>query len=108
MIKLHTVHGQTFAINGDLVERVEEFADTHVTLVGGTSYVVTETLDEIVTLVRHDRAIIRALADRYLIEGDLPELPGSEPHVLDHGVAPTPTGLRAFRPNAAESGGDDS
>jgi uncharacterized protein YlzI (FlbEa/FlbD family) len=66
MITLLSANGTTISINGDLVERVEEQAETHITLVGGTSYVVKESLETIVSLVRHDRALIRALADKYL------------------------------------------
>lgn len=35
MITVHSANGTRFAINSDLVEKVKESADTHVTLVGG-------------------------------------------------------------------------
>jgi flagellar protein FlbD len=99
MITLHSANGTAFAINSDLVEKVEESADTHVTLIGGTSYVVEEGLDAIVALVQHDRAIVRALADRYLLAGGLPDNPGL--HVQDRENGPL---LRVFYPLPDETG----
>lgn len=75
------------------MEKVEESADTHVTLIGGTSYVVEERLETIVALVRHDRAIVRALADRYLLSGGLPESPGVLAQERESGTL-----LRVFYP----------
>jgi len=62
VIVLHTVKGDAFAINAGLIERVEGAAETHVTLVNGTSYLVQEPLDEVVRLHREDRAIVQAMA----------------------------------------------
>jgi flagellar protein FlbD len=62
MIVLHTVHGTSFAINAGLIERVEGDTETHVMLVTGTNYVVLESVDEVVTLHREDRARVQALA----------------------------------------------
>jgi flagellar protein FlbD len=93
MITVHSANGTRFAINSDLVEKVEESADTYVTLVGGASYLVEESLDQIVTLVQHDRAIVRALADRYLLTGGLPESPSMEIEEHENGSL-----LRVFYP----------
>lgn len=62
MIILHTIKGQEFAINGGLIERVEQDNETHVTLATGTSYLVREPLSEVVRLHRQDRAKVRVLA----------------------------------------------
>ncbi|HVB06560.1 MAG TPA: flagellar FlbD family protein [Acidimicrobiales bacterium] len=62
MIILHTIKGQEFAINGGLIERVEQDNETHVTLATGTSYLVREPLIEVVRLHRQDRAKVRVLA----------------------------------------------
>lgn len=97
MITLHSANGTAFAINSDLVEKVEESADTHVTLIGGTSYVVEESLETIVALVRHDRAIVRALADRYLLTGGLPESPSVVAQERENGSL-----LRVFYPLPSE------
>ena len=68
MIVLHNVHGTAFAINGGLIERIDSDneVETHVMLVTGTNYVVLESLDEVVTLHREDRARVQALASREL------------------------------------------
>lgn len=60
MIVLHSMKGEPFAINAELIERVEAPAETHVTLVNGTSYVVSEPLEEVVRLHREDRALVQA------------------------------------------------
>jgi uncharacterized protein YlzI (FlbEa/FlbD family) len=98
MITLHSAHGTAFAINSDLLERVEESANTHVTMAGGKSYLVEESLEEIVALVQHDRAIIRALADRYLLSGDLPRRPQ-----VDVDEVESPGTLRVFYPLPEEN-----
>lgn len=66
MIVLHNLHGEAIAINGGLVERVEGDTETHVTLTSGTSYIVRESLDEVVALQREDRAEVQAAAIRRL------------------------------------------
>lgn len=80
MIVLHDLHGQPFGINGALIERVSGGTETHVLLTSGTSYIVTESVDQVVQLHREDRAIVVALARhapippgdrRPLIEGSL-------------------------------------
>jgi uncharacterized protein YlzI (FlbEa/FlbD family) len=62
LLILHTLKGQEFAINGGLIERVEQDNETHVTLATGTSYLVREPLIEVVRLHRQDRANVRVLA----------------------------------------------
>lgn len=64
MITLHNVQGLPVAINGALVERVSGGPETHVMLVNGTSYIVTESLEEVVRLHREDRAAVQAMAER--------------------------------------------
>jgi flagellar protein FlbD len=53
---LTRLNGVAFVLNPDLVERADQTPDTVVTLVDGTKYVVTESLDEFVTLVLTFRA----------------------------------------------------
>ncbi len=62
MITLHNLQGSAIAINGALVERVDGGPETHVMLVNGTSYIVKESIDEVVQLHREDRAIVQAMA----------------------------------------------
>ncbi|MGN6250507.1 MAG: flagellar FlbD family protein [Marmoricola sp.] len=61
MITLTRLSGSVFALNSDLIERVDTTPDTVVTLVDGTKYVVCETLEEIVAAVREYRGQIVAL-----------------------------------------------
>ncbi|MGA1038235.1 MAG: flagellar FlbD family protein, partial [Ilumatobacteraceae bacterium] len=44
MITLTRINGEVFALNPDLIERVEESPDTHITLVDGKHLMVSETL----------------------------------------------------------------
>ncbi len=64
MIPLTRLSGQRFALNPDLMERIEATPDTVISLVDGTKHVVTEGVDEVVALVRHYRASVVALAQR--------------------------------------------
>ena len=60
MILLTRLNGPMFALNPDLVERADCTPDTVITLVDGTKYVVTESLAELVSLVRQYRASVIA------------------------------------------------
>lgn len=62
MISLTRLSGTTFLLNADLVERVDCTPDTVVTLVDGTKYLVSETLDEVLAEVIDYRAAIVARA----------------------------------------------
>ena len=67
MIVVHNVRGEPFAINALLIERVEGGTETHVLLVDGSRYVVTEAIEDVVFLVRQDRAEVEALARRLTV-----------------------------------------
>ena len=62
MIVLHNLRGEPFALNAELIERVEGEAETHVALVTGTTYVVQESEAEVIRLHRLDRAEVQVLA----------------------------------------------
>ena len=62
MIILTRLNGDRFALNSDLVERIDVTPDTVLTLVDSTKYVVVEGLEEIVGLVRDFRASVVARA----------------------------------------------
>lgn len=62
MILLTRLNGTRFAVNPDLMERVQESPDTTVVLVDGTTFIVTETIEEIVDAVSAYRARVVALA----------------------------------------------
>jgi flagellar protein FlbD len=56
MIILTRLNGERFALNPDLLERVDSTPDTVLTLLGGTKYVVSETLEAVIDRVRQFRA----------------------------------------------------
>lgn len=67
MITLTRLTGAVFALNPDLVERVDQTPDTVITLVDGTKYLVRESLSDITTAMRDYRAGVLAAASA--IEG---------------------------------------
>jgi flagellar protein FlbD len=66
MITVTRFNGAAFALNPDLIERIESTPDTVITLVDGAKYVVLESLDDIVTRVRESKAAI--IATSHLME----------------------------------------
>ena len=64
MILVTRLNGPEFALNPDLVERADSTPDTVVTLVDGTKYVIAESVDELIRLVRLYRAGVLADAQR--------------------------------------------
>lgn len=60
--------GQAFAINPDLIERIESTPDTIVVLLDGTRYIVAGSMEDVVELVAEHRATVVArslrIADR--------------------------------------------
>ena len=62
MITLTRLNGGTFALNPDLIERVESTPDTTITLVDATRYVVREGLEEVVYRIREAKASVIALS----------------------------------------------
>ena len=89
MILVTRLNGPEFALNPDLVERADSTPDTVVTLVDGTKYVIAESVDELIKLVRLYRAGVLADAQR-LSEAPEPALvPVREP-VREHGANVVP------------------
>ncbi|SEO78364.1 flagellar FlbD family protein [Trujillonella endophytica] len=62
MIRVTRLNGEQFALNPDLIERVEGHPDTVVFLVDGTKYVVRESVEEVLAGIREYRASILATA----------------------------------------------
>jgi len=62
VIRVTRLNGERFALNPDLVERVEGHPDTVVFLVDGTKYVVAESVEEVLVEIREYRASILATA----------------------------------------------
>lgn len=72
MIIVRRLTGQPFAINPDLIERIECTPDTILVLLDGTRYIVNESLDEVVSLVQDHRAAIVARSLHLGAEGATP------------------------------------
>ncbi len=64
VITLTRLSGSMFALNSDLIERVDSTPDTVITLVDGTKYVVSEGLREVVTMIREYRGAVIAESAR--------------------------------------------
>ncbi|RBY86071.1 flagellar FlbD family protein [Blastococcus sp. TF02A-26] len=62
MIRVTRLNGEQFALNPDLIERVEGHPDTVVFLVDGTKFIVRESVDDVLTAIREYRASILATA----------------------------------------------
>jgi flagellar protein FlbD len=62
MIRLTRLNGPGFALNSELIERLDSTPDTVITMVDGTKYLVTEPIDEIIERIQAFRAgvLIRA------------------------------------------------
>ena len=65
MVTLTRLTGMPFALNPDLIERVDETPDTVITLVDGTKYLVRESLDDVVAAVMDYRARLLAAAGAF-------------------------------------------
>ncbi|MDQ1467249.1 MAG: flagellar protein FlbD [Actinomycetota bacterium] len=81
MITATRLNGPAFALNPDLIERIESTPDTVITLVDGAKYVVRESVDELVERVRESKAAIIALS--HLLEPSSPR--GPTLHVVPDG-----------------------
>ncbi|WP_448642565.1 flagellar FlbD family protein [Geodermatophilus sp. URMC 63] len=62
MIRVTRLNGEHFALNPDLIERVEGHPDTVLFLVDGTKYIVREDVEDVLDEIREYRASILATA----------------------------------------------
>ncbi len=62
MITVTRLNGGVFALNPDLIERVEAMPDTTITLVDGKLFVVRESVEDVVHRVREAKAAVISLA----------------------------------------------
>jgi flagellar protein FlbD len=72
MIIVTRHNGSVFALNPDLIERVEANPDTVISLVAGTKYVVVETLEQIIAAVTAHRADVLRVAAVPVVEHTWP------------------------------------
>lgn len=77
MIVVTRLNKSRFAINPDLIERIQENPDTVVVMVNGAKYVVTESMAEVIGLVMQYRAAVVTLASK-----QEPPAPSSAPASL--------------------------
>jgi flagellar protein FlbD len=64
VITLTRLSGTPFALNSDLIERIDSTPDTVITLVDGTKYVVLEDLTTVVAEIRAYRGAVIAESAR--------------------------------------------
>ncbi|CAB4717146.1 MAG: hypothetical protein F2667_09255 [Actinobacteria bacterium] len=62
MISLTRLSGSVFALNSDLIERIDSTPDTIITLVDGSKYVVAESMSTVIAVIRAHRAEVVALS----------------------------------------------
>ncbi len=62
MIVVTRLNGSAFAVNPDLVERIQETPDTTLIMVDGAKFIVRESLVEVIDLVAAYRARIVGMA----------------------------------------------
>lgn len=70
MVPLTRLTGAPFALNPDLIERVDRTPDTVITLVDGAKYLVRESLEDVVAAVLDYRAQVLSVAHQYEHVGD--------------------------------------
>ncbi|ABK52623.1 flagellar FlbD family protein [Acidothermus cellulolyticus 11B] len=80
MIVVTRLNGPPFALNPDLIERIDATPDTVVTLVDGVKYVVAESVEEVVARIREYRGQVLAAA-----------------YAFERTITPTGRGLRVIR-----------
>lgn len=62
MIVLTRLNRSRFAVNPDLIERVQATPDTTLIMVDGATFVVTETMDDVIARITRFRAGVLAAA----------------------------------------------
>lgn len=90
MISLTRLNGQRFALNPDLIERVDVTPDTVVTLIDGAKYLVAEGLDEVIAEIRRFRASVVAMANNGEVETEVTAIPPAPSPLRVVPIAPTP------------------
>ncbi|MEM9466949.1 MAG: flagellar FlbD family protein [Actinomycetota bacterium] len=93
MIQLTRLNSQAFALNTDLIERIEETPDTVLTLIDGTRYVVREPVDDVIERVISFRARVVERATEDHVGAQLHVISDHRPEIdTDDGDAPDAVG----------------
>jgi flagellar protein FlbD len=90
VIRVTRLNGEHFALNPDLIERVEGHPDTVITLTGDTKYVVAESVDAVLREIRDYRASVQAVAFR-MDRGDYRAVSDASEDDESSSVVPFPT-----------------
>lgn len=69
MIELIRLNGQPFLLNAMLIEQIEAFPDTTITLLSGKKIVVRNDIDEVKTIVNSQFAKIGLIVVHKDVEG---------------------------------------
>ena len=72
MIVVTRLNGSQFAINPDLIERINANPDTTLVMVDGAKYIVTESMVEVIDRISRYRATVIALTHELSATGHLP------------------------------------
>jgi flagellar protein FlbD len=94
MIIVTKLNNSRFAVNPDLVERIHSNPDTTLTLVDGTTYIVTESMEEVIELMARYRAKVISIArsvepePRRILPGQLVQFPDPVVGTASIGAAP--------------------
>ena len=61
MIKLSRINGSPFYLNAELIEQIESTPDTVITLIGGKTVMVGESLQMVLKKIMHYRQRLRMI-----------------------------------------------
>lgn len=75
MITVTRFGGGAFALNPDLIERIETTPDTIIVMVDATRYIVEEPVETLINKIREDRALTLARVEALSAQGE-----GEESH----------------------------
>lgn len=64
MIGVKRLGGGRFILNDDLIERIESAPDTIIVLIDGTRFIVEESMEKVLYLIREDRARLLARVEQ--------------------------------------------
>lgn len=105
MILLTRLNGDQFALNVDLIERAETTPDTVIRMVDGSKYVVSESLEEVITKVADFKALVlhAAASPDLAAQARLTPVAGMAPHLRIVPDLPGPPNLNADGPDAGPS-----